>query len=136
MKTRTSMLLIAAIALIALPAFAGPMKAGKWEMTFQMEMPGMPVKIPPVTLSKCVTLEEAENPQPPQMKKNDDCKIEDYKREGSTITWKMSCTKQKVEGTGKITYAADSYAGEMQMKMGEQEMSTKYAGKRVADDCK
>lgn len=131
MQIRRGLLFFGAAAL-ALPMFAGPMKAGKWSTTMQTEMPGMPIKIPPVTVETCVTPEQAEHPEPPKQK-NSDCKISDYKLEGSTVTWKMTCEKQNMTGEGKITYGAESYAGEMHMKMGEHEMSAKYSGKRVGD---
>jgi len=136
MKTRRIMMLIAAAAMLALPltATAAPMKAGKWSTTMQMDMPGMPMKMPPITVSRCVTKEEAENPQPPKdQQKNSDCKISDYKRDGNTISWTMSCEKQGVTGKGQITYSAESYDGSMQMKMGEREMSTKYSGKYLGE---
>ena len=65
MKVR-NMILLAAVC--ALPAYAGPMKAGKWVVTVETKMAGMEMKMPPVTAEKCVTPEEADNPQPPKMK--------------------------------------------------------------------
>lgn len=135
MNTRRITMWIAALAVLALPMVAGaaPMKAGKWQMTMQMDMPGMPVKMPPVTFSHCVTKEEAENPQPPKQQRDNDCKVSDYKRDGNTISWTMTCEKQKMTGKGQITYSGDSYEGSMKMTMGEQEMSAKYSGKYLGD---
>ncbi|MGZ8796081.1 MAG: hypothetical protein ACXW2F_01955, partial [Thermoanaerobaculia bacterium] len=65
MKLRTLALCALALAL-ALPTFASPMKAGKWQITIQMEMPNMPMKMPPMTVTKCVTQAEAERPEPPK----------------------------------------------------------------------
>lgn len=109
------------------------MKPGNWQTTIQMEMPGMPVKMPPIVTSNCVTKEQAENPQPPKQMNDADCKVGDYKLEGSTISWTISCPKQKITGSGKIVFSADTYDGSMKMKMGEQEMSAKYTGKRLGD---
>jgi len=132
MQIRKGLLFLGAAAL-ALPMFAGPMKAGKWSMTIQTEMPGMPMKMPPVTVETCVTPEQAEHPEPPKQRANSDCKISDYKLDGNTVTWKMVCAKQNMTGDGKITYSGESYTGEMHMLMGEHEMSAKYTGKRVGD---
>ncbi len=125
---------------LAIPTFAEskhPMKPGKWAVTMQMEMPGMPMKMPAVNSTTCVTREQLEkDPQAgiPKDKKSD-CKIGDYKQDGNTISWTISCPKQNMTGEGEITFKDDSYTGAMNMKMGEQEMSMKYTGKHVADTC-
>ncbi|MCU1227562.1 MAG: hypothetical protein JWO97_446 [Acidobacteria bacterium] len=128
--------LYACAGLMALPLAAnaaGPMKAGKWKVTTQMEMPGMPVKMPPMTIETCVTKEQAENPEKSVPDAGKDCKINDYKVDGNTVTWSVSCPKQSITGTGSITYAGDSYTGSMDMKMGEQSMTAKYTAKRTGD---
>ena len=53
-------------ALLVLPAAAfaqGPRRDGKWEVKMQTEMPGMPMQMPPVTLTQCITKEQAADPQ-------------------------------------------------------------------------
>jgi hypothetical protein len=116
----------------ALPAKAetSPQKPGKWRHTMQIEMTGMPVKMPPVTFEHCVTAEDLKDPQkaiPTDPKSQ--CNITDYKISGNTVTWSMDCPQQKMKGDGKLTYTDDSYTGTMQMTIGEQEMLTKYSGK-------
>ncbi|HEX9160845.1 MAG TPA: DUF3617 domain-containing protein [Thermoanaerobaculia bacterium] len=128
MKLRTFALWFVVFAL-ALPCFAGPMKAGKWQVTITTEMPGMPMKMPPTIFTTCVTKEQAENPQPPAAKKDSDCKISNYKLDGNTVTWTIECPKQKTTGEGKIVYSSDSYIGETHMKMSDMEMTQKYSGK-------
>jgi uncharacterized protein DUF3617 len=126
--------LSAAVLAFALPLAAraaSPMKAGKWQMTTQMEMAGMSMQMPPIVTTTCVTKEQAENPQPP--KQNAECKFSDYKMEGNSISWTIDCPKQKMSGSGKITYGADTYTGTMKMKVGDREMSGKYTGKRLGD---
>jgi len=132
MKTR-NIALFALVILLALPLFAGPQRAGKWQMTTQVEMANMPMKIPAVTTEVCVTPEQAEKPEPPKNPRQTDCKFSDYKIEGNTVSWTMSCEKQKMTGEGKITYSADSFDGSMHAKMGEMEVTTKYSGKRLGD---
>lgn len=134
MKLRKAALWIAAAALAAPMAFAaGPVKPGKWQTTMEMEMAGMPMKMPPVTTTQCITKEMAENPQStlPKASRNadSDCKISDYKIEGRTVSWTISCPKEKVSGTGSMTYSDASYTGEMHMKADEHEMTMKYKGK-------
>ena len=132
MKIR-NIALFAIAAALALPVFAGPQRAGKWQMTIQTEMPNMPMKIPAVTTETCVTKEQAEKPEPPKSQRTSDCKFSDYKIEGNTVSWTMSCEKQKLTGEGKITYSAESFEGAMHAKMSDMEVTTKYSGKRIGD---
>jgi hypothetical protein len=122
--------LLACVLALALPlvANAGPMKAGKWQVTVETDMPGMPMKMPPVTMTQCVTKEQAENPEPPKMNKDDDCKVSDYKVDGNVVTWSVECKKQDLTGTGKITFSGDSYEGLTKLKMGDTEMTQKFTG--------
>jgi len=134
MKIRTiAMFVVGAAAALALPAFAGPQKAGKWQNTMKMEMTGMPMQMPAITHEACVTPEEAEKPQPPRSQRQTDCTISDYKIEGSTVTWKMTCPKSGMTGDGKITYSSESYEGTFHAKMGDNDMSIQYSGKRIGD---
>jgi len=132
MKIRTIALLSVAAA-FALPAIAGPQKAGKWQTTIKVEMPGMPMQMPAITHDVCVTPQEAEKPEPPRSDRQKDCTISDYKIEGSTVSWKMSCPKSNMTGDGTMTYSADSYTGEFHAKMGEQTMTMHYTGKRLGE---
>ena len=135
MKLRSFALFVVLCAL-ALPTFAaGPMKAGKWQMTAEMEMPGMPMKMPPVTFNHCVTKEQAESAESaiPKSQQDSGCTYSDVKVDGNTISWKMSCEKQQMTGTGSATYTEDSYTGLMEMKMQDHEMKMKYSGKRLGD---
>ncbi len=131
MKLRTLALCTLVLAL-ALPTFGATlMKPGKWQVSIQMEMPNMPMKMPAMTFTHCVTKEEAENPQPPKSKQDkSDCKISDYKIDGNTVTWTVKCTgKQEMTGEGKMTFNGDSYSGETHLKADEIEMTQKMTGK-------
>ncbi len=128
-----------ALVLCALPAVAfaaGPVKAGKWQMTMQTEMTGMPMKMPPMTFSYCVTKEDAENPEKalPEERKNSDCKRSDVKIDGNVVTWKVTCAKSQMSGDGKITYSEDTFDGGMHMTMPNGgEMNVKYSGKYLGE---
>lgn len=122
---------LAAIAVVA-PAQGAdhPQKPGNWQIKLQMEIPGMPFKIPPVTTEVCVTEEDLQNPEkavPNDPKQK--CTVGDYKVDGNTVTWSVDCPKDKTKGNGKITFTEDTYDGWMKMTVGEQEMTTKYSGK-------
>ncbi|HYU26739.1 MAG TPA: DUF3617 domain-containing protein [Thermoanaerobaculia bacterium] len=130
-----------ALALCALPmvaSAASPAKPGKWEMTMQMEMTGMPMKMPAHTVTYCLTKEEAENPEKlvPEAKKNSDCKPTDLKIDGNTVSWKVECEKSKMTGEGKVTYSGDGFDGGMHMTMPNGgEMNAKYSGKYLGPTC-
>jgi hypothetical protein len=125
--------LLAVCALPAVAFAASPAKPGKWEMTTQMEMTGMPMKMPAHTFTYCLTKEEAENPEklaPEQQRKNSDCKRTELNITGNTVSWKVTCEKSGSKGEGKITYSSDAFNGVMHMTMPNGgEMNAKYSGK-------
>ena len=123
--------------LVASHALAdGGLREGKWEVTTQMQMPGL--QLPPMTRNQCVTKAQQDDPAStlpsgspdPQAK----CKASDYRRDGSTVTWKVTCTgSQPMTGQGSIVVEGDRYDGTMVMTMDQGSMTMKYAGKRVGD---
>src|SRR4051812_32381718 len=131
MKLR-NIILFAIVCSLAVPVMAASIaKAGKWESTVQMEMPNMPMKIPPHTMTVCVTKEQAENAEnmiPKTGDKRSGCTYTDVKVDGGTMSWKMKC-ESGMTGTGTITYTGDTYKGSMDMKMQDRDMSMKMAGK-------
>jgi len=141
MKT---MLLPVLLALTAMPALAGqsPMKPGMWEITTRMDMPGMPYKMPPMTLKHCVTPEMlakdhglGEQKSPP----GSHCERTRMNISGNHAEWAVSCTGQtSVTGNGTVTWdSADSYHGEshltMQMNGHTTNMTQTMQGKRLGD---
>jgi hypothetical protein len=121
---------VVVLSFASLAQAAGPQKAGKWRLTIEMEMAGMPMKIPPITRDICVTEEDAKDPQKavPNDPKSG-CKINDYKVEGNKVSWTIDCPKQKTTGSGEITYTENSYSGWTKMKVQDHDMTQKYAGK-------
>ena len=107
-----------------------PQKPGKWNVKMQMEIPGMPFKMPPVNMDVCLTEEDLKDPQKsvpndPKAK----CTVSDYKIDGNKVSWSVDCPKDKTKGNGEITFSDTKYDGWMKMTVGEQEMTTKYSGK-------
>jgi len=137
MRTR---LLVIVLALVAVPFFAAapksPMKPGKWEITMQMIVPGMPENmkgvgmLSPMTIEQCITKEEAENPRPPKMdKKKIDCENVNNKIVGKTVTWSTRCRKPEMTMDGKFTFSGDTYKGESHITSGGRSVTYKYSGK-------
>lgn len=123
---------LVALALVVAPAGAAehPQKPGKWQVKMEMEIPGMPIKMPPVNFEVCLTEEDLKDPQKsvPNDPKSK-CNVGDYEVDGNTVSWTVDCPKQNMKGKGEITYTDDSYTGAMNMTVGEQTMKTKYSGK-------
>ena len=120
----------ALVAVAPVSAADNPQKPGKWAITMQMDIPNMPIKMPPMKFDVCLTEEDLKDPQKsvPNDPKSK-CTVGDYKIDGDTVTWTVDCPKQDTKGSGQITFAGDSYDGWMKMKTGDQELTTKYAGK-------
>jgi hypothetical protein len=93
----------------------GPnMKDGLWEITTNIEMPGMPMKMPAMTHTHCITQENAvpDNSPPAQ-----ECKIIENQKMGDIVTlrypemknphhWRNQlCWGYIFKGTIKIAYA-------------------------------
>ena len=126
--------LMAVAAVLPARAADHPQKPGKWQIKMEMEVPGMPFKMPPIKTEVCVTEEDLKDPQksvPSDAKSK--CKVGDYKITGNTVSWTIDCPEQDTKGKGEITYAGDSYTGWMEMKVGEQDMKTKYSAKWLGE---
>jgi len=138
---RTTPLVIAALLAGAVTAIAqSPIRAGRWEVSMQMEMPNVPVKMPEMKSTQCVTPEQAKDPSralpqgPQNGREATDCKVSDYKVSGNVVTWKMACTKpQAINSTGEMTFTDDTYAGTMKSVTPQGEMTMKVNGKRLGD---
>ena len=148
--------LAAQAGMATLVAQAGPRRDGNWEITMEMQMPGMPtipnmpnmpagMAMPPMKMTQCITPADAADPAKaipsrPQGRgaAPADCKVSDYKTEGNKVSWSMACAgAQAMSGTGEMTYGTDSYTGVMNMH-GQQSgvpmaVTMKYSGKRLGD---
>jgi hypothetical protein len=138
-----------AAASVSVLAQAGPRRDGNWEVTVEMDMPGMPqgMSMPPIKSTQCITPQDAADPSKslPQRPAGrggapnpNDCKVSDYKTEGNKVSWTMKCEgAQPMSGTGELIYGTDSYTGTMKMDMARggqpMAMTMKYTGKRLGD---
>lgn len=117
------------------PALAQQAEPGdQWEVTTEMQMPGMGMSMPARTQKVCSPRNASEPAGVPEPE-DSECESYDVERSGTTTRWKMRCTgKQPVTGTGEITYQGrDAYTGQMTMNMDGQSMTTKMSGKRVGE---
>jgi hypothetical protein len=127
--------ILAACTCAIVPVLAqGPMRAGQWERTMQMEMPNM--KMPEMKSSQCVTPEQTKDPASAfsQSPTGGSCKVSDQKMTGNKVTWKMACTGQDaMTGDGEITFEGDTYKGTINTKMSQGSMTMRLSGRRTGD---
>jgi len=128
--------LAASVALLA----QAPRMDGKWEVTGEMEMPGMTMKLPVST--RCITKEEAADPQKAAPKgpggrggEESNCKVADYKIVGNKVTFTMKCEgEQPMTMAAEMIYTGDTYTATQKMEMGGRgNMTIKSTGKRLGD---
>jgi Protein of unknown function (DUF3617) len=135
--SRSSFVVTAAmLAAFCLPA-AAQEKDELWEITMKMEMPGMPVSMPPRTVRECVAKGAGDGDYIPRQQQGE-CRTLESKRVGNKTTWKSVCEgKMQMTGTGEITFGDGTYDGKMQMTGNmdgrPMNMTQTYSGKRVGN---
>ncbi len=130
---------LAVLVLVSLPATtmaADGIRAGMWEITSKMEMPGMPMEMPATTVKHCYTKEDVKD-QKKVISTEKDCTVTDLKSTGNKVTWKMKCTGQHA-GTfsGETVFSGDSYDSVMNMQSSGgkgHSMTMKVKGKRIGN---
>lgn len=115
----------------------GPnLEEGLWEITTEVDMPGMPMKIPPMVYRQCLTKEEMVPKQGPG--DQEICNYSSPKTKGDTVSWSVECQSPggKTRSDGEITYRGTSFDGTLTMSMtGVIEMSgsNRLSGRRIGD---
>ena len=119
--------------LFSATAFGLDLNPGKYEITSKVEMPGMPVSVPPTTITQCITKEDPV----PKQDESSNCKIKNMKQTGNSVSWDMECDQQgqKMTSSGEMSYSGDTFKGTVTAKMGAQAgnmtMTMKMTGKRI-----
>lgn len=139
MNVKTKLLVVLGVLSIpvASRAAGSPMEDGLWEISTTMEMPGMPYKVPPTTVTHCYTKEDLKDNQKTIPQQKGDCKVTDQKYSGSKISWKMVCSGENpAKGAGEIVFkGSTAYEGTMKMETKGMAMTTKYKARRIGN-CK
>jgi hypothetical protein len=125
------------LAFAADAAAQSPMRPGRWEVTMQMEMAGMPMQMPPMKTTPCITAEQLKDPNgalPSGAANPNACKVSDQKTTSDSVSWKVACSgPEPMTGSGEMKFTGDTYVGVMKMTTAKGEMTMKYAGKRLGD---
>lgn len=135
---RTLLLCLVVTGFAAAPVLAGGpnVQEGMWEITSTTEMPGMPVAVPPVRHSQCLTKQDLV-PRDTSSRQGE-CDVRDIRTSGNTVSWKVECSSPggSTRGTGSITYAGTTMNGTMTMTVpGGMQMKTRLTGRRIGE-CK
>ena len=98
-----------------------------------MEMPGMPMAIPPQVVRLCV----GKNPKDEDyIPKQNNCRMLESKRTGNKYTYKMECGgSEPSTAEGEVTFAAGAYQGKVKVVMAKmpQPMQMNFSGQRVGN---
>ena len=112
---------------------ADTMRDGYWELITTMEMPGMPMKMPPTKLKHCYSKDDVKD-QKKTITTDKDCTVTDLKQSGNKVTWKMKCTgKNAGTFSGETVYRGDAYDSTMKMQTQGQTMNMKINAKRLGN---
>ncbi|MGA7826791.1 MAG: DUF3617 family protein [Geobacteraceae bacterium] len=126
--------LIVVLALLLVPVVAvaaTTMREGLWEITTQMEMPGMPMKMPATVMKHCYTKNDVSD-QKKIISRDKNCTVTDLKTSANKVNWKMKCTgENSATMTGETVFGSDSYTSLMKMNSHGQNMTMKVKGKRL-----
>ena len=141
MRVRTAVLFAVGLAASVAVLAQAPRIDGKWEETTEMEIPGMTMKMPPMVNTRCITKEEASDPQKAVPKgrgrggEDQNCKVADYKIEGNKVTYSVKCEgAQPMTMSGEMIYGEDTYTGTQTMEIGGRgTMTLKSTAKRLGD---
>lgn len=114
-----------------------PMQEGRWEISTEVEMPGMPEDMAMQSFkhTECLT---GDNFVPRNSKgsgSGGECEINDVRISGNTVSWTMQCDTGQgtMNGEGSITYNGDTFEGTMKTVMSGMEINQYLQGRRIGD---
>lgn len=123
---------------VSVPVHAGEpnIREGKWEITTELEIPGMSSDMPQqrFTHTECLKKDDYV-PQGSQNKgAGGNCEIKDVRTSGDTVSWTMHCDTGQgdMDGEGTITYRGDTFEGTINTVMqGGMKMTQHLQGRRI-----
>jgi len=119
------------LVLPSLPVAAERIRAGLWEVTASVELPG--VSSPsPTKQTECLSEEDVEADRVPEIAQGA-CRVTDVRRSGDRVTWKLDCGAVG-KGEGEIVYRSPiSYDGWMKLETGGTVVRTSIRAQRLRD---
>lgn len=122
--------------LSVLPAWAEPnLQDGTWEITTQMEIPGLPFAPPPVKYTRCLSKQDA---VPQQADQKNSCQVISSDIQGDTVFWVVECKDrgETVRSNGNVTYRKDRFTGTVHVTSsgkGAGTVTSKMSGRRIGN---
>lgn len=104
------------------------LKEGLWELTLVMEMPGMPIAMPPQKFTQCLTQDNS-LPTPPEGFR--ECRVSRMEVQGSRVFWEWVCDTGEGPATvgGEMNYQGDKMTGVLKVRQEEMEVVQKLSGR-------
>ncbi len=129
---RRAMTLVLLLMFAMVPAAHGAdINPGLWQWSATMEMPGMPMAMPPTQFSECIT--EADLVPQQQAQGQQQCEVVDQEVSHGQVNWTVKCSGPEGESLsrGEIQYRGDSASGTIVMESMGMQMSTRMEGQRL-----
>ena len=106
------------------------MNPGMWKWTAVMDMPGMPMQLPPTSYTTCVTQADF---VPKDSQLGQSCETIDLKTEGDKVSWNITCSQGGAVTTsnGSITYRGDTAEGIIDITTQGMQMRSRTTGQRL-----
>ena len=108
---------------------------GLWEVSSEATIPGMPMKMPAVTMEQCFTKESM---KPENILQQNNCQMNNMDIQNNLASWSMTCEQEgmTMQGTGKIQYQKTQFSGTFDMTMsgspeGAMTIQTKLTGRYI-----
>lgn len=112
---------------------ANAMRDGYWEITTTMDMPGMPMKMPPTMIKHCYTKEDVKD-QKKTITTDKNCSVTSWNQSGNKVTWKMRCTgKNAGDFSGETVFKGDAYDSKMKMQSKGRNMNMTVKARRLGN---
>ena len=110
---RNTALVLAAAALVSLPAFAADhsMRPGQYEIRSEVKMEGMDRVMPPTSFTHCYTPDDVKDYKKMAQEgqgRNRDCDVKDVQQSGNHMSYAMTC-KSGAKGNAEMTFLPDGY---------------------------
>lgn len=110
-------------------------KEGLWQVSTETMIPGMPIKMPAMTMEQCFT-KESINPE--KILQQNNCQMNNMDIQNNLAQWSMTCEQEGMTmlGSGNIQYQKTSFSGTFDMTMsgapqGEMSIQTKLTGRYI-----
>jgi hypothetical protein len=135
MLNKNLMILAVIVLLVCANSALAEIKDGLWEITTKAEIKGMPQQMPSTSIRHCLAKND---PVPKAKDKSMECKTNNQKVSGDTVTYSMECKNKDstVLTSGTMTYKGNTFAGTSTTSIKskgqkEMQMNNKMSGKYI-----